>query len=380
MPMKVLHVISNLMSGGAEAMLSKLARATEGADVHHVVLSLMSGGKFANEISNAGIPVIGLGLGRNVRAIASVRSIIEQTRRIQPDIIQGWMYHANVAASIAGIFSSHFPPLLWNIRQTLQHLRDETMLTRATIMASSLLSWQPSKLIYNSIRSAEDHERLGFRRSARVILPNGFDLDRFKPDQQRRQAFRQSLGISETALVIGRVASLHPRKDIDTLFTAFAPIAAAEPNAHLVLIGRGMTLDEPKITTLTASSPDPIRVHALGERTDLEYIYPGFDLSISSSSHAEAFPNVIGEAMACGVPSIATDVGESATIIGDPSRVVPPRNPMALSDCALRLLALTNDSRTKMGLRDRGRITEFFSLNQVAKGYLSLWQSVIQAR
>jgi glycosyltransferase involved in cell wall biosynthesis len=293
-------------------------------------------------------------------------------RDAAPDLIQGWMYHGNLAASAAAAWNGRPIPVLWNIRQTLPTLRNETPLTALAILAGAPLSTTAQAIVYNSQRAADDHERLHYAKARRVIIANGFDLSLLYADASAHGRLSRALGLPADAPIVGRVGNFHLHKDFPTLIAAFARIAAAEPRAHLVLVGRGVDASNEELAALLRALP-PRRVHLLGERRDVAAIMPGFDVLVSSSS-AEAFPNVIGEAMACGVPTVTTDAGDCREILGDPARVVPLHDVLALAAKVLDVLALDADARAALGQRDRTRVSERYSLAAVAAEYVALWR------
>jgi glycosyltransferase involved in cell wall biosynthesis len=373
---KILHIISNLMSGGAETMLSKVARKSGPLGVDHVVISMIAGGSVAEVLKSAGIPVHFLSAQRNFGAMTHLATVRRMVRALEPNLIQGWMYHGNIAATAAEKFNGNRRiPVIWNIRQSVQSLRKETLLTGLAILAGAPLSGTPRAIIYNSLRAAQDHERLFYARRRRVIIPNGFDTDVFRPNSDCRDRLCKQLALPNDAAIVGRVANFHSHKDFPTLIAAFAAISQGNPRAHLVLVGRGLDSTNEGLTKSIASLPCVDKVHIMGERSDVANIMPGFDVLLSSSS-AEAFPNVIGEAMACGVPTVTTDVGDCAVIIGDQNRVVPPSNPRILAEKALQVLALDPAERANMGRLDRARVIALYSIDAVASTYVTLWRQI----
>lgn len=374
--LRVVHFISNLMSGGAEAMLVKVVLATRRLGVQSTIVSMINGGVMADRLREMGVPIHELGLKRSWTALSAVPRLVGLAKYLRADVYQGWMYHGNLMASLAARGAHRRPPVLWNVRQTLQHLQGEIPRTRWIIRASQLLVSQPRTIIYNARGAALDHERLlGYPLDKRVIIDNGFDPEIFRPDPEARAAFRASIGFPEDAIVIGRVARLHPMKDIPCLLNAFERLAAEDPRLQLVLVGRGMLRTNPELVAILGGRPFQNRIHALGESADLARIVPAFDLAVSSSSRGEAFPNVIGEAMACAVPIVITDVGASAEILGDLDRVVRPGDYEALATTMGRLLALPADERRRIGARDRERIRQHYNIADIAESYCSLWRA-----
>lgn len=376
-PLRVVHFISNLMSGGAEAMLVKLALRGRAMGIESSIVSLMQGGIMAGRLREAGVPVRELGLSRSWRALGVVPRLPFLGRVFEADLLQGWMYHGNVMASLARLGMARRVPVVWNVRQTLASLSDEVPRTRAVIRASARLAAGPEAIIYNAVRAAEDHERLlGYPAARRVVIDNGFDCDAFRPDPQARAETRLRWGVAQDAVLVGRVARWHPMKDVPTLLAAMAPLAAEDPRRVLALVGRGMVAENEALAALIARHGLAGRVLPRGEERDLARVTPAFDLAVSSSSHGEAFPNVIGEAMACGVPMVVTDVGASAEVLGDAARVVPPADPAALAGAMRRVLAMPPAAREALGLADRARVRARHGLEGIAAAYAALWRSL----
>jgi glycosyltransferase involved in cell wall biosynthesis len=366
---RIAHVITGLLVGGAERMLVKLVAAT--ADrFDHTVISLIGEGPLAADVRAAGADVIALDAPRGFLAALVLGRLRRTIAALDPDLVQGWMYGGNVFASAA----AGRRPVLWNIRHTLARLRDETPATQATLLISHLMGRHPAAILYNSFAGAQRHEAFGYPRERRVLLPNGFDTTRFRPDPAARAASRKALRIGDDRVVIGRVARNHPMKDNVTLLEAFRIIHVARPDARLVLVGDGMTPDDPGLGELIATRGLADAVLLLGRRGDLETLIPAFDLAILSSQRGEAFPNVIGEAMAAGVPVVATDVGDCAGIIGDPSLVVPPRDCAALAGAALSVLSRPAVERAALGARLRARIEAEYRLETIGDRYAEIWR------
>lgn len=369
--MKILHVITGLQRGGAETMLSKLATATASAHENHVV-SLTQGGGVRDDIERIGVAVHSLGLVRGQVAFGALLALRRLIARVNPDIIQGWMYHANLAATLATLPQPRRAVVLWNIRQTLADMATESLLTRIVVAGGARLSHMPAAILYNSAAARAQHEAMGYAGGG-VCIGNGFDTERFRPDAQRRAACRQTLQIDPATPLIGLVARFHPMKDHANFLAAAARIRAAAPGAMFVMVGAGVTYANPDFAKLADSYLPREATRLLGERPDIEAILPAFDVLALSSSRNEAFPNVLGEAMACGLACVATDVGESAVIVGDCGAIVPPGDAAGLAAALLSLLNLSADGKAAIGARARQRVIANFSLAAIADAYVNLY-------
>lgn len=370
--MRVLHVITSLQTGGAEAMLAKVVQALPAPRHSHVVITLL-GGPLTARLRESGAEVVDLDLPRSAGALLGLRKLRAAAKRARPDVVQGWMYHGNLAASLA----AGGRPVLWNVRQTLSRLSDTRPLTRAVILGCLPFAPRVARILYNADLAAAQHEKLGYPRAKRLLVPNGFDTETFRPRPGAGAALRALLGLPAEALVVGRVARDDAIKDHATLFDAFARIAAAEPRAHLACIGKGMVAEAPQLSALVARHGLSGRVHLVGERLDLDRLTPGFDVALSTSCHSEGFSNAIAEAMACAVPTVATDVGEAAAILGDPSCIVPPRDASAIAARTLEILAMPEEARRALGAQGRERVIAHYALPRIADRYAGIWQDVV---
>lgn len=379
--MRIVHVISNLGIGGAETMLVRLVRELTGkATTTHSVVSFLPGGVYAEVLRELGAEVIELDGQRSLRSAALLRPLGAALARARPDLVQGWMYHGNIAASLAAMLRYHRAPVVWGIRQTLERLGDNRPLTRGFILAGTALGLHPRRIVYNSTVAAEQHEAYGYPRRKRATIYNGVDTRRFRPSVAARLTARAGLGLAPDAEVVGRVARNDAMKDHATLFRAFELLAARRPRAHLLVIGTGMTTADRELAQLANLTGAPERVHFLGPQFKLEELVPAFDVAVSSSRMSEGFQNVLAEAMACGVPAVSTDIGEAGTIIGDAARLVPRSNPGALAAAVAAILDLPPEQRRQMGRRDRERIEANFEIGTAAAQFEAVWRAVMAER
>ena len=365
-PLKVLHLITSLERGGAQTMLVKLAQQADRARIAPVVASLIDGGSNAAELRAAGIPVHGLGLAHAIAAPAALLRLGRIVRAERPQILQTWLYHAD----LMGLAASGCAPgmkLLWNLRCT--EMQDYPLRNRAVRRLLAWASPRPTAVLVNSEAGRRYHASLGYRPRRWELVENGFDVARFRPDPVPRAAWRQRLGVGETQPLVGMVARLDPMKDHATFLAAAAALAAAGSDAAFVLIGAGTE-------TLTPVPALAGRLHALGERGDVAEILPALDLMALPSAYGEGFPNAVGEAMACGVPCVASDVGDAAAIIADTGAIVPPRDPRALSAAIAALLARGPDRLARLGAAARERVVAHYSLAAAIERYCRIYEEL----
>ena len=363
---EILHVITSLGAGGAEAMVSKVALELARRGLRNRVLSLGGAGCWGPRLVAEGLPVTALELGRG-RMLPACAALAALPR---PDVVQGWMYHGNLAAWALG--RAWGLPFAWNIRATWDASGFGKSTTLGVMHLNRLLSACPCRILTNSQEALRSHREAGFL-GAWEVIPNGFDLARFRPDPEARRSFRAALGLADTDLVVGMAARFHPMKDHGALLEAWARVAERFPTAHLVLAGTGVVAEQPWFARALAGLR---RVHLLGERGDMAGFQAGLDLAVLSSAYGEAFPNVLGEAMACGVPCVATDVGDARAIVGPAGRIVPPCQPEALAGAMGELLGMPAAAREDLGRLGLARVRARFGLQAVGDQYEACYGEV----
>lgn len=363
--MRVCHFITDLNIGGAErALHALLTGGLRGAFDHHVV-SLMDEGHYGSLLRAEGVSVTCLNMIPGRPTFGTILNLRRAVRIAAPDILQGWMYHGNLAASATRRLVCPGAITSWNIRQSLEGFDELKLSTRTIINLGARLSAGPSAILYNSARARAQHEARGYACARGQIITNGFDARKWAPDSDAARRLRQEVGLHADAMIIGFVGRGHSDKDIPNLLSAFRHVSMTNPTAHLVCVGLDI---EERYSSYGGDS----RVVYLGQRQDIERLMPGFDVLCLSSSF-EGFPNVIGEAMACGVPCVTTDVGDAATVVADTGWVTPPRDSAALADALLQALAVSSEERWARGHAARARIKKHYSLESVVDQYRSLY-------
>ncbi len=364
-PIKVMHVITGLDVGGAEGMLHALATASGASELRQSVVSLVSGGRYAELLGAAGVPVHSLGMRRGVPSPGGIVALARRIAGERPDIVQGWMYHGDLAATV-GLWLSgrrRRTRLAWGLRCSLLPGADYGPSLQITRKLWVWLSGCADLLIANSDAGLKAHEALGAHPRAHRVIANGIDTKRFRPDPQARAGVRHDLGIPEDSRVIAHVARVDRMKDHATLLAAMRRL----PQARAILIGRG-----------TEGLPDrPRNAIALGQRDDVPALLAAADLTVSSSAYGEGFCNALAEGMATGLPAVATDVGDARMILGDTGFVCPPRQPAALAAAIETLLGESEDRFRRRGEAARQRVVENFSLDRAAADFTRAYRELI---
>lgn len=374
--MKVLHVIVGLGTGGAEMMLYRLLERMERPRYESVVIGLLGPGPVGARIEGLGIPVHALGMRRGFFDPTVIWTLTRLIRRERPDVVQTWMYHANLAGGVAARLSG-VSDVVWGIHNaTLDGSEGRRTMVWTAKAGAPFSRWVPRRIVCCAESARLVHAAHGYDVGRMVVIPNGFDLDAFKPDPSAPESLREELGLPSDTPLIGLVARFDPQKDHRTFIDAAATLGRRMPTVHFVLCGDGVTDANPELAGWIAAAGLSDRVHLLGRRTDAPRIHGAVDISSMSSAFGEAFPLVIGEAMACGVPCVVTDIGDSALIVGETGRVVRPRDPDALARAWQELLELPAAERARLGGEARRRIAERFEISHVVSRYSEIYEEL----
>lgn len=373
--MKVLHVITGLNDGGAEAVLYNLI--TNDPAHTHTVISLMDEGKYGSLLETIGVTVHCLRMKPGKLSILRVMELARVIRAERPSIVQTWMYHADllggVAARIAGVRR-----VFWGVHHSTLEKDRAKRTTIAVAKASALLSHVvPEKIICCAKKASAVHRDIGYSPSKLVVIPNGYDLSKFMVDELAGSEVRTSLGVSPQTFLLGKVGRYDPPKDHENLLSALYELQNSGVEFKCLLVGRGMTGGNEELVARINDLELTAKVILAGQRSDIPGVMNALDLHVLSSS-SEGFPNVLAEAMACGTPTISTDVGDAGEIIGDPHLLCPARYPKALSALMLTMhtewLEKPNDwseRRTKCV----DQIRNNFSIERMVTAYGKCWFS-----
>ncbi|MBI1791640.1 MAG: glycosyltransferase [Acidobacteria bacterium] len=378
---RIAHLIPSLGTGGAETMLANLLSLTDRRRFAPLVIALSDDqGPVADRIAGLGVPVHVCGMRRGAPGLASTLRLLSLVRSAKPHLLQAWMYHGNLAALAAGALAAPGAPVLWNLRGANPDLRQEKPLTGAVIRLGGKLSRRASAIIVNSMEGARLHrECFGYRCRRWEIIPNGFDTERFAPSAESRRSVRQELRLPPDALLVGLISRYHPMKDHDNFLRAAAIVYRSVPCIRFLMTGR--CVDDPAgpVSRLVSRLGLDACVFGLGERGDIARIDAALDIACSAS-WSESFPTSVGEAMACGVPCVVTDVGDSGFLVDDTGLQVPPRNPEALAGAMLDLIGRGAGARRALGQAARQRILQKFALESVTARYEALYVDLLAER
>jgi glycosyltransferase involved in cell wall biosynthesis len=370
---RVAHLISGLWTGGAEMMLHKLVSRTRHESL---VISMTDLGTMGEPIRRLGVPVATLEMPRGRLTLGGLGRMRALLRSFRPDVLQTWLYHADVVGGAVARVAGGMP-VVWNIRQSTLDFESSKRSTIWTFRAAARLShFLPTRIVCCSEAAEALHARHGFAVDRFVFIPNGFDLATFEPSAAERAAVRAELGIAPQSRIIGLVARFDPQKDHHGFITAAAHLSRELDDVHFVLCGQDVGPDNEQLAGWIDAAGLGARLHLLGRREDIPRLTAAFDIA-TSASYQEGFPNVIGEAMACAVPCVVTDVGDSALVVGDTGIVVPPHDPAALAAGWKALLEQPAEARQELGRRARERVWRSFSLDGIVRQYDDLYSNLV---
>ncbi|NNG45156.1 glycosyltransferase [Pseudoalteromonas sp. NEC-BIFX-2020_002] len=370
--MKILHIITGLGDGGAEGVLTRLCTNSEYVD--HVVISLTDEGKYGAQLRKAGIDVHCLNISKNFNSILSFWQLYKLIKLIKPQVIQTWMYHADLLGGVAAKFAG-VEDVFWGVRHS--NLTPGTVKKSTILIAKTcalLSKYIPKKIICCSVDAVKTHIDIGYESDKFITIPNGYCLDRFKPclDTSYLDVEFELQG----SLLVGMVGRFDIQKDHMNLFSAISKIKHEYPTIKCLLVGNEMTSTNQELMTLIERSGCSEQLILLGKRTDVPFIMNKIDIHILSSL-GEAFPNVIAEAMACGTPCVSTDVGDASLIVGDTGWIVPAQDSNALAS-ALRnaFYELLSDSMlwNERQILARKQIVNKFELGSMVDFYIQVWR------
>ncbi|MDO6515536.1 glycosyltransferase [Neptuniibacter sp. 2_MG-2023] len=371
--MKILHVITDLKDGGAEAVLYRLVHATP-CDTHRVIC-LGNGGKYADLFSKEGYSVDVLDIKSSLLGFIRAFRFKKIVDDFNPDAIQAHMYHANFFTGIYGCFFRSVP-IFWGIHHTNLDKKADPNVTHIISKLCSKLSFNvPSSVICCGYKSKLVHLDSGYSEEKLTVVPNGYDTNSFKPILQDLNPIRNSIaGRKLDGIVLGAVARFAPQKDHNNLLLSLSALKNKGVKFTCLLVGIGLVKDNSELISKIVHLGLEDEIILLGQQSNINEIMNILDVHVTSSAFGEAFPNVICEAMSCGTPCITTDVGDAGYIVGDNGWVVPPSSPNALAGALAEAAANfeTSDWFTRKA-NARKRICDNFSIERMARGYRKYW-------
>lgn len=373
--MRIIHIITDLDDGGAEAVLFRLCK--HDTVNRHTVVTLMDEGKYGLLLRNAGVAVHCLFLSKGRFRVSSLVELWRMLRHDKPDVVQTWMYHADLLggliARLAGVRN-----VFWGIRHSTFEINKSSSKTVMIARILALLSRiVPRRIAVCAEKAVMVHGELGYDTGRMVVIPNGYDVDQFAPNQLARRRLRSELFVPDGQPLLGMVGRYDPQKDHLNLISALASLKAQGIVFSCVLVGSGISSDNIQLSHQLEVAGLKDQVILLGQRNDIPEVMNALDVHVLSSAYGEAFPNVLSESMACGTPCVSTDVGDSAVIVGDAGWIVPPRDSSALANSILHALQAFEDPDSWGVLQraSRRRVQDHFGINRMVEAYNCLWSN-----
>ena len=374
---RILHVITSLNQGGAEGVLERLTNGLK-SNFDHIIISLIGKNSYLeNEISKNGGAVFNLNVNGFFSAVTAILSIIKIARNYRADIIQTWLYHADFLGTLARLLSGK-RLLVWSVRCSSLDRPDAPWTTHILIRILSIFSFIPDGILFNSFSGRAAHKALGYR-SEMTVIPNGFDLQKFQFNPDSREKFRSEIGVTNHMFVVGFIARFHRIKDHRCFLSAAKYIHSTNPHVRFVLVGLGM--DSKNLELVGDIEKVGLRnfVTLLGSRSDIPCVMSGLDC-LTLTSKSEGFSNVLGEAMALGLPCVSTDVGDARLILDDIGKVVPVGDAQAVANAIQTIINLGSARRLSLSRRNRKKIQDEYDLNDTVKRYTSFYKDIYEQR
>jgi glycosyltransferase involved in cell wall biosynthesis len=370
-PIRVIHLITGLNTGGAEIALLRLLSKMDRQKFDLQVISMIPVGAIGEKIRDQGLPVYSLEMQPGQPSLRGFLRLLQFLKQIRPDVLQTWLYHADLmgllAAKVAGLQT-----MIWNIRSAeMDFLQYRWLSGRVVKLCAQLSNW-PTAVIVNSRAGQTIHTRLGYHPREWIFLPNGIDTQIFQPDPEARAKVRAEWQVGPDEILIGIVGRIDPQKDHATFIRTAALASQALPKLRFVCVGSGPEDYQVRMKELSTQL-NLTNLRWAGARTDMPAVYNALDVLVSSSI-GEGFPNVVAEAMACEKPCVVTTVGDSSILIAETGMCVPSGNPEALAEGLLRMLALPAVERARLGQKARQRIADNFSLQKMVSEYTALYE------
>lgn len=379
---RVVFITTGLEEGGAEAALARLVTAPGISKWVAGVISLADEGKWGAELRDAGIMVESIGLrGGALPGLSTLRRLGECLSKLRPNIIQGWMYHGNYAALVAR-YLARTPQVkvVWSIRHALHAPETEKSMTQLLIRLGPIAERMTQIILFNSSAAAEQHIKYGYPAKKCLVIPNGIDVSSFTSSAEKRESMRRFFGIPDDATVVGTLARYHPTKDFETLARVAARVCQEEKGTgNVVFFLGGSRVDDSNQELVSHLKRLGItgRVILAGSVAKPVVVIPAFDISLMTS-RSEAFPNFALESLSCGVPTVVTDVGDCAELVGNGGCVAPPGDVAGLASHLLNLIR-DPELRQSMGRAGRARVEEHYSIELVARRYRELYESLLSS-
>ncbi|MBF0515585.1 MAG: glycosyltransferase [Nitrospirae bacterium] len=360
---RILFLIQTLDTGGAERQLIELVKALDKSLFAITVGAFYDGGAFRSELDGvAGVRVVSFRQRGRWDPVPVFR-IVKEARSFKPAIVYGFMGVANEIGAIVG--RAVGAKVVWGLLSSDMDLSLYHWVSTFMFKAGAVLSRIPDLIIANSEAGMRHHASCGYSVRRMIVIHNGIDPWRFRPLDAARQLQRQQWQIPEGVRLIGIFGRLDPIKDHRTFLQAAAILSSKRNDVRFVCVGTGAKEFVAGLKNTPAAIELASRVIWAGWVADIVAAYNAMDI-VTNSSISEGLSNVICEAMACGVPCVVTDVGDSRLIVGDTGIAVAKQDPSAMAAAWDLMLNWPADKMTEARRMARQAIEDHFSVRQMA--------------
>jgi len=374
-PLRVLFLTRSLDYGGCERQLVVLAKALRSCQYSFAVSTFYSGGSLRKELATADVVTISLDKSSRWDVLGFVLRLIQLLYRVRPQILHTYLGTANI---LGALVQPLFPSMkvVWGVRSSNMDLARYGWVDRMLYQIERSLAKAVDLIVSNSEAGARYAVMQGFPAEKVVVVPNGIDTQRFVPNRAIGMPMRKAWAISEEVTLIGLIGRLDPMKGHPLFLESAALLIKEWPEVHFLCVGDGPA-DYCRYLRETAGRFGITdRVHWVESVRQVEQVYCACDIVTSCSIYGEGFSNVIGEAMACGVPCVATDVGDAKEIVGMSGVIVPPGQPQELCDAWGRLLGMERSQRDSMATAARARIVDRYSVDKLLTTTVELFENL----
>lgn len=370
----VLHVLSGLKVGGAEMVLYRLIVNSQGGRFTHAVIALHPEGGMRQRFIDVGIEIVALDFKRS--PVLNFFRLFFLILRKRPDIVQTWMYHSDLLGGLAARLAGN-RNVIWGVRTT----EVNAGVSRATAVvrrACAWLSWWvPHSIVCAAEASRRVHVALDYEATRMVVIPNGFDMTGLEATANQQTALRETCGFGVDDVVVGSLGRFNPDKDQENFVRAAGLLAQQNEQVRFLLVGRDLVAGNVQLASWLDQTGYADRFVLLGERADAPVCLAAMDI-FCLSSRTEGFPNVVGEAMAMGLPCVVTDVGDVSLLVADAGVVVPKEDYVALAEGIARVMEMTPDARQQLGQKAKARIQAEFTMERTRERFEALYEQVIE--
>ena len=373
MRLKLTHVITGLSLGGAENSLYKLVSHLDRQKFDISIISLKNQGVFGDRFDALGIPVYSCNFSVGVGGLLAPFKLVRFLLNLRPDIVQTWLYHADLIAGIAAKLIG-VKCIIWSIRTT--DLKQGSWLTAVIRKVCALVSRViPSKIVVVAHAARVKHIQLGYDELKMIVIPNGYDANQFKPDPVLVANLKNEIGIRQTDLVVGCVGRLSEDKGQDILIEASQDVLNKFPDVKFVFIGSGFENTNKVLVDSIASKSKLDRFILMGERNDVNTCFGLMDI-FCLPSRTEGFPNVLAEAMLSKLPCVSSDCGDARLLSNGHVSIAKINDSMDLANKITQMLGLNTIERRILGQESWSHVSNEYSIDRMVTRYDSLFEQL----